>query len=147
VLYSLCPWAHMSGPSTFVHAPFSYKRGGMRHYKWTQLRLTQTLTSSYKLTSNTSHSGVGCYAPATRTTLNPCVLVFFPFSRLTRETPRPLLILGFRAGALRHPAGDFLSDSNDEFLCCVSLRCIQNILNLFCGLAFYLLHVICPLFM
>jgi hypothetical protein len=23
---------------------------------------------------------------------------------------RPLLILGFRAGALRHPAGDFLSD-------------------------------------
>jgi hypothetical protein len=20
-LYSLCPWAHMSGPNTFVHAP------------------------------------------------------------------------------------------------------------------------------
>jgi hypothetical protein len=39
-----------------------------------------------------------------------CVLVFFPFSQLTSETPRPLLILGFRAGALRHPARDFLSD-------------------------------------
>jgi hypothetical protein len=33
VLYSLCPWARMSGLSTFVHAPFSYKRGGMRRYK------------------------------------------------------------------------------------------------------------------
>ena len=32
-LYSLCPWAHMSGPSPFVHAPFSYKRGGIRRYK------------------------------------------------------------------------------------------------------------------
>jgi hypothetical protein len=37
------------------------------------------LTSSYKLTSNTSHSGVGCYAPAARTTLNP--RVFLRYSR------------------------------------------------------------------
>jgi hypothetical protein len=28
----------------------------------------------------------------------------------TSKTLRPLLILGFRAGALHHPAGDFLSD-------------------------------------
>jgi hypothetical protein len=56
--------------------PFSYKRGGMRRYKdRSNLRLTQTLTSSYKLSSNTSHSGVGCYAPAARTTLNPCVFL------------------------------------------------------------------------
>jgi hypothetical protein len=34
----------------------------------------QTLLSSYKLPSNTSHSGVGYYAPAARTTLNPRVL-------------------------------------------------------------------------
>jgi hypothetical protein len=33
----------------------------------------QTLSSSYKLPSNTSHSGVG-YAPVARTTLNPRVL-------------------------------------------------------------------------
>jgi hypothetical protein len=39
------------------------------------LRLTQTLTSSYNLSSNTSHSGVGCYAPAARTNLNPCVFL------------------------------------------------------------------------
>jgi hypothetical protein len=34
----------------------------------------RTLISSYKLPSNTSHSGVGYYAPAARTTLNPRVL-------------------------------------------------------------------------
>jgi hypothetical protein len=31
VLRLLCSWAHMSGLSTFVHAPLSYKRGGMQH--------------------------------------------------------------------------------------------------------------------
>jgi hypothetical protein len=36
-----------------------------------------------------------------------CVL---PIFQLTSKTLRPLLILGFRAGALRHPVGDFLSD-------------------------------------
>jgi hypothetical protein len=94
--------------------PFSYKRGGMRRYKGrSNLRLTQTLTSSYKLSSNTSHSGVGYYAPAARTTLNPCVLVFFPFFQLTSKTLRPLLILGFRAGALRHPARGMLVQKPD----------------------------------
>jgi hypothetical protein len=39
-----------------------------------------------------------------------CVLVFFPLFRLTSKTPRPLLILRFSAGALRHPAEDLLSD-------------------------------------
>jgi hypothetical protein len=58
--------------------PFSYKRRGMRRYKGSNLRLTQTLTSSYKLSSNTSHSGVECYAPAARTTLNPCVFLCSP---------------------------------------------------------------------
>jgi hypothetical protein len=27
-----CPWAHMSGLSTLVRAPLSYKRGGMQRY-------------------------------------------------------------------------------------------------------------------
>jgi hypothetical protein len=39
-----------------------------------------------------------------------CVLVFFPLFQLTSKTLRPLLILGFRAGALCHPAEDLLSD-------------------------------------
>jgi hypothetical protein len=74
--------------------------------------------SSYKLLSNTTHSGVGYYAPAARTTLNPCV---FPSSssslQRSSKTPKPLLILGLRAGALRHPAGDFLSDNIDALHC------------------------------
>jgi hypothetical protein len=38
---------------------------------------------------------------------------------------RPLLTLGFRAGALRHPAGDFLSDKyyiKNLNIFCVSLN-------------------------
>ena len=41
-----------------------------------------------------------------------CVLVFPPSFQLTSKTLRTLLILGFRAGALRHPARDFLSDTH-----------------------------------
>jgi hypothetical protein len=49
--------------------PLSYKRGGMLRYRGgtDSLRL--------KLTSNTIHSGVGYYALAARTTLNPCVFL------------------------------------------------------------------------
>jgi hypothetical protein len=76
------------------------------------LRSHLRLSSSYKLTSNTSHSGVGYYAPAARTTLNPCVFLRSSRSfQRSSKTPKPLLISGFRAGALRHPAGDLLSDS------------------------------------
>jgi hypothetical protein len=39
-----------------------------------------------------------------------CVLVFFPLFQLTRKTLRPLLIFGFRAGALRDPTEDLLSN-------------------------------------
>jgi hypothetical protein len=54
------------------------------------LRSHHRLASSYKLTGNTSHSGVGYYAPAARTTLNP--FVFLRSSRsyqLPRKTPKP----------------------------------------------------------
>jgi hypothetical protein len=36
--------------------------------------------------------------------------------QLTCKTLRPLLILGFREGAFRHPAEDFLFDSIHPFL-------------------------------
>jgi hypothetical protein len=49
---------------------------GMRRYTGIEsFRPNLSLTSSYKLSSNTSYSGVGCYAPAARTTLNPCVFL------------------------------------------------------------------------
>jgi hypothetical protein len=89
--------------------PFNYKRGGMRRYGGGRLRPSDS--RQLKPSSNTSHSGVGYYAPVARTTLNPCVfLCSSHFFQLTSKTLRPLLILGFRAGALRHPAGDILSD-------------------------------------
>jgi hypothetical protein len=64
------------GPVSLCMPPFSYKRGDMRRYIQTQnLRSNLRLVSSYKLTSNTSHSGVECYAPVARTTLNTCVFL------------------------------------------------------------------------
>jgi hypothetical protein len=99
------------GPIPLCIPPFSYKRGGMRRYTHTR---NLRLANSYRLSSNTTHSGVGYYAPAARTTLNPCVfLSSSPSLQRSSKTPKPLLILGFRAGALHHPAGDFLSD-NDQ---------------------------------
>jgi hypothetical protein len=63
------------GPVLLCMPPFSYKRGGIRRYKGAlRPSFRQGLISSYKLPSNTSHSGVGYYAPAARTTLNPRVL-------------------------------------------------------------------------
>jgi hypothetical protein len=80
ILYA--PGPTCRGPVPLCMPPFSYKRGGMRRYTQAQLsRPNLGLTSSYKLSNNTSHSGVGCYAPATRTTLNPCVLPTFPTNK------------------------------------------------------------------
>jgi hypothetical protein len=70
------PGPTCQGPVPLCMPPFSYKKGGMRRYTQAQsFRPNLSLISSYKLSSNTSHSGVGCYAPATRTTLNPCVFL------------------------------------------------------------------------
>jgi hypothetical protein len=52
--------------------PLSYKRGGMQHYRGPQKKLRQGLSSFH---SNPTHSGVGYYAPAARTTLNPRVFM------------------------------------------------------------------------
>ena len=91
------------------------------------LRTHLRLANSYKLTSNTSHSGVGYYAPVARTTLNPCVfLSSSPSFQRSSKMPKPLLILGFSAGALRHPPGDLLSDT--LYLCLV-LNALALVLN------------------
>jgi hypothetical protein len=81
------PAANISSPKCYIHfvprptcrgsvplcmPPFSYKRGGMRRYNTSSLRL-----SSFH--SNPTHSGVRCYAPAARTTLNPCVFLCSSF--------------------------------------------------------------------
>jgi hypothetical protein len=111
-----CPWAHMSGLSILVCAPLSYKREGTLRYKARSLRSnldaqshldTQTHKFIQALKLNKAHSGVGYYAPAARTTLNPSVFLCSSRIHLAGKTLRPLLILGFRAGAFRHLAGEF----------------------------------------
>jgi hypothetical protein len=95
------------GPVPLCMPPFSYKRGDMRRYKKIQSqthKLIQAHRQYITQWSRVLRSG----GPNHSKSLS--VLMFVPFSRLTSKTPKPLLILGFRAGALRHPAGDFLSD-------------------------------------
>jgi hypothetical protein len=108
-----CPWAHMSGHNTLVRAPLSYKREGTRRYKGDPLTRSEIHLDCHThkfiqaLKLNTSHSGVGYYAPAARTTLNPCVFLCSSRFHVAGKTLRPLLILGFRAGAFRHPTREF----------------------------------------
>jgi hypothetical protein len=64
--------------------PLSYKRESTRRYKADPtyaLTLTQTHKFIQALKLNTSHSGVGYYAPVARTTLNPCVFFIHLASR------------------------------------------------------------------
>jgi hypothetical protein len=59
------------GSAPLYVPPLDYKGEGTLRYRG------RTLSDSIrlKLTSNTIHSGVGYYAPAARTTLNPCVFL------------------------------------------------------------------------
>jgi hypothetical protein len=117
-MYSLCfaPRPKCRGSAPLYVPPLSYKREGTRRYKAASLRpnlgsSTLTLTQTHKfiqaLKLNTTHSGVGYYTPAARTTLNPCVFLCSSRFHLAGKTLRPLPILGFRAGAFRHPAREF----------------------------------------
>jgi hypothetical protein len=72
VLHPLCSWAHMSGLSTFCACPLSYKRGGMQRYNTSSIDSDSQLLSFH---DNPTHSGVGYYAPAARTTLNSRVFM------------------------------------------------------------------------
>jgi hypothetical protein len=94
------------GSAPLYVPPLSYKRGGMQCYKGTgtlgpNLDLDSQLSSFH---NNPTHSGVGYYAPVARTTLNHRVFLSSWFIYQQAKRLNPLLILGFRAGALRHPA-------------------------------------------
>jgi hypothetical protein len=96
----------MSGLSTLIRAPLSYKRGGVQRYKGTEknLDLDSQLSSFH---SNPTHNGVGYYASVARTTLNPRMFLSSSFIYQQAKRLSPFLILGFRASALRHPAREF----------------------------------------
>jgi hypothetical protein len=107
--YYICyvPGPACRGSAPLYVPPFSYKRGGTQRYRGLKSskdnsaqadlgQQTQTHLDAHKfiqaLDLNTSHSGVGCYAPATRTTLYPCVFLRSAHFDLTGKTLRPLLI-------------------------------------------------------
>jgi hypothetical protein len=106
------------GPAPLCMPPFNYKRGGMQRYTEAQGRIGQAHSDTHKFIqalkqyitqwSRVLRSG----GPNHSKTL--CVHVFFPLFQLISKTLRPLLILGFRAGALRHPARDLLFDICDD---------------------------------
>jgi hypothetical protein len=86
--------------------PLNYKRGGMQRERtqtqviqvYTQLKLPQQSNTQW---SRVLRSGDPNHSKSSR--------VHVLDDRLARQTKRlsPFLILGFRAGALRHPAGEF----------------------------------------
>jgi hypothetical protein len=91
------PGPTCQGPTLLYMPPLSYKRGSMQRYKGgifrprssrNTLRLPQAYTR-LKLSSNTTHSGVGYYAPAVRTTLNSCVFLCSSLRSLTSKRLKP----------------------------------------------------------
>jgi hypothetical protein len=83
VAHPLCSWAHVSGLSTLVHAPLSYKRGGMQCYKASSIfrlrpkssKTTQALKQYNTQWSRVLRSGGPNHSKLLR------VLVFIPSSR------------------------------------------------------------------
>jgi hypothetical protein len=74
-----CPWAHMSGLSTLVRAPFGYKRGGTQR---NTLKLTRAHLDSRKFIQGqyiTQWSRV-LRSNGPNHSKPLCVLVFFPVS-------------------------------------------------------------------
>jgi hypothetical protein len=73
---SKCYIHYVPGPTCRGSGPLCMPPSAIKgRHATLQDRSNLRLTSSYKLSSNTSHSGVGCYAPAARTTLNPYVFL------------------------------------------------------------------------
>jgi hypothetical protein len=60
--------------------PFSYKRGGMQRYNTGSIFRPNLDSQFSSFHSNPTYSGVGCYAPAARTTLNSRVFMCLMFS-------------------------------------------------------------------
>jgi hypothetical protein len=113
VLHPLYSWAHMSGLSTLVRPPLSYKRGGMQRYKGTDGRIDSyqahlDLAQAHKFKQAqyiTQWSRVLRSGGPNHSKLL-CVLEFI-VNLPTGKTLKPPPHLRIRAVAFRHPAGDF----------------------------------------
>jgi hypothetical protein len=96
----------MSGLSTLVHAPFSYKRGGMQRYNTSSIFRLRLSILKLPQQSNTHWSRVLC-SDGPNHSKSSRVHVLDDRLAGPAKHLSPFLILGFRVGALRHPAGEF----------------------------------------
>jgi hypothetical protein len=95
----ICPWAHVSGLSVIVCAPL-WTIKGRAHCDSRLLRLKLPQQSNTQW-SRVLRSGGPNHSKSSR--------VHVLDDRLARQAKRssPFLILGYRAGALRHSVGEF----------------------------------------
>jgi hypothetical protein len=63
------------GSEPLYMPPLNYKRGGLRRERGKKRLKSFRLTHSTSFFNNPTHNGVGYYAPAARTTLNPRVFM------------------------------------------------------------------------
>jgi hypothetical protein len=93
--FRFAPRPTCRGSASLYVPPLCYKREGTQRYKTGTLTLTQAHLDSQThkfiqaLKLNIAHSGVGYYAPVTRTTLNPCVFLCSSRIHLAGKTLRP----------------------------------------------------------
>jgi hypothetical protein len=89
-MYSLrfTPGPACRGLAPLYVPPLSYKGEGTRRCKVDPIE-AQAHLDSQALKRNTSHSGVGYYAPVARTTLNPCVFLCSSRFHIAGKTLRP----------------------------------------------------------
>jgi hypothetical protein len=65
------------------------------------------------------------------TTLNSCVFLSSSFIYQQAKRLSPLLILRFRAGALRHPAGEFPLPHNHIYICTIYIQYLKHLIMMF----------------
>jgi hypothetical protein len=93
--FRFAPGSTCRGSASLYVPSLSYQREGTQRYKTSSLTLTQAHLDSQThkfiqaLKLNTAHSGVGYYAPAARTTLNPCVFLCSSWIHLAGKTLSP----------------------------------------------------------
>jgi hypothetical protein len=109
--YYICyvPGPTCRGPPPMYVPPLDYKREGTQRYRFIQTQAILDTTQAHEQ-YNTQWSSVLRSGGPNHSKLLRVIVCSSPNS-ITGKTLRPLLIIGFWAGAFRHPAEDFLSDN------------------------------------
>jgi hypothetical protein len=106
IMYSLrfAPGPTCRGSASLYVPPLNYKREGTRRYKGDSQ--VHSYAEAHRLNTRRQWSRV-LHSSGLNHSKPLCVLCVHPESTQQAKRLGPLLILGFRAGAFRHPARDF----------------------------------------